>query len=193
MFERLTFGVRHLGRGMWPAERRAAALRGRAGASAGERAARPDHLLRRSVLAACEVPPAYARLKGRVPAREIADCLRDTVPVRGKDALRARRAELYPRAGRPRWWWLVGKTSGSTPTPLDLFRSLDSALWEQAFHREVRLVPTNGFDDADARHLLRNFPTLVSSRLNLRVTCVDDIALLPGGKVKSVAREGRPR
>jgi phenylacetate-CoA ligase len=91
-----------------------------------------ERWLRRSLLRAARVLPAYAHLHGRIPGeREVFDFLA-TLPIVGKAELMAERERYYPHGGRPRAWWSVGKTSGSTATPLDVFRNYDAVLWEQA-------------------------------------------------------------
>jgi phenylacetate-CoA ligase len=88
--------------------------------------------LRRSLLRAAQVLPAYAHLQGRIPDEaQVFDFLA-TLPIVGKAELVEQRERYYPLHGRPRAWWAVGKTSGSTATPLDVFRSYDAVLWEQA-------------------------------------------------------------
>jgi len=87
--------------------------------------------LRRSLERAAAALPAYAHLRGRIPKDGLFEFLQ-TLPIVGKAELVGQRDRYYPRGGRPWPWWSVGKTSGSTATPLDVFRSYDSVLWEQA-------------------------------------------------------------
>lgn len=95
---------------------------------------RRQHVLLARTLRAAARLPAYAQAARRVPPDGLADYLRDAFPVIDKSALLHRRADYYPNRGQPRAWWPVGKTSGTTGTPLDVFRSVDSILWEEAFH-----------------------------------------------------------
>ena len=56
-----------------------------------------------------------------------------TLPIVSKDDLLASRDQFYPTLGAARCWTARGLTSGTTGTPLDVYRSLDSVLWESAF------------------------------------------------------------
>ena len=94
---------------------------------------RQSHWLRRTLERAAEVIPAYADLRGRIPHQGLHDFVR-TLPIVDKAMLRAERERFYPNNGRAHPWWLSGRTSGTTGTPLEIFRSYNSALWEQAFH-----------------------------------------------------------
>jgi phenylacetate-CoA ligase len=134
MGNRLKYLFRRLVREGWLASRRAAALCGRERLSADELQHLQEARLRHSMIAAGNHLPAHADLRGRVPLHGVADFLRANVPILDKEDLLAQRARRYPNGGQPRWWWSVGRTSGSTGTPLEVFRSLDSVVWEQAFH-----------------------------------------------------------
>ena len=103
------------------------------------------------------------------------------------------RDKLYPNAGNPRMWYSLGKTSGTTGTPLSVFRSSKSVLIENAFIR--RHWEWGGFRQGMRRATLRgemvvpldrsrppfwfrnryNNQLLISSR-HLREGCVDAIA-----------------
>lgn len=89
-----------------------------------------ERWLRATLHRAAEILPAYAHLRPRLGEDPFE--LLQTLPIIDKAQLVAQRSRYYPREGRPRAWWSVGKTSGSTATPLDVFRSYDSVLWEQA-------------------------------------------------------------
>lgn len=130
----LTYALRGLVRENAIALRRARALQATERLAPDELAQRQDALLAATLHAAAERLPAYAGLRGRIPSRGLREFLREAVPLHGKDELLRQRARYYPNQGRPRGWWSIGKTSGSTGTPLDVFRSLDSTLWEHAFH-----------------------------------------------------------
>lgn len=54
-------------------------------------------------------------------------------PVISKKDLLGNRASFYPENGCRRAWWPIGKTSGTTGTPLEIFRSYPSVLYENAF------------------------------------------------------------
>jgi phenylacetate-CoA ligase len=128
----LKYGVRH-----WVKERPGMAsrvqwLRQRERLPVQERRAEQERHLVAVLRRATEVLPAYRRWKGQVPDAGIAEFLRE-LPVVDKQTLLARRDAYYPHGGRRRWWEAVGLTSGTTGTPLDVFRSYASTLWEQAF------------------------------------------------------------
>jgi phenylacetate-CoA ligase len=94
-----------------------------------------ERLLGRTLECAAARIPAYRHLSGRVPHDRPAALLRE-LPVIDKQVLLAERARHYPGAGRSRWWYSVGKTSGTTGTPLEVFRTYNSTLWEQACCRQ---------------------------------------------------------
>src|SRR6516162_3047836 len=80
-------------------------------------------------------------------------CLRESYPIVSKTDLLRHPTLYYPRAGRPLPWTIKGKTSGTTGTPLEVFRSLDSVRWEQAFKK--RHWTWSGFRDGMRRASLR--------------------------------------
>jgi phenylacetate-CoA ligase len=96
---------------------------------------RQEGLLRRTLQHAARVIPAYRSLLGHIPQNRLIEFLR-TLPLVDRAKLLSARQDYYPHGGDARPWWSVGKTSGTTGTPLDIFRSYDSVLWEQAFCRQ---------------------------------------------------------
>jgi phenylacetate-CoA ligase len=56
-------------------------------------------------------------------------------PIVTKDDLLSQPDRFYPGGGREHPWTIVGRTSGTSGTPLGLIRSLDSVIWENAFLR----------------------------------------------------------
>lgn len=127
------FTFRHFVRESWLPESRARGLLSRECLLPAERAQVQDRLLFASLSRAAEAIPAYRFLRGKLPRKNLSDFVTRTQPVVSKTELIAERERYYPREGRPHWWWSVGKTSGTTGTPLDVFRSYDSTLWEHAF------------------------------------------------------------
>lgn len=93
---------------------------------------RQEALLRRTLESARRLP-AYAQLPPLPPQADVYAWLRQHCPVVSKPDLVGGRARYYPNQGRRRWYWPQGKTSGSSGAPLEIFRSLQSVVWEEAF------------------------------------------------------------
>jgi phenylacetate-coenzyme A ligase PaaK-like adenylate-forming protein len=101
--------------------------------SADELGRMTDALLLRSLRHAVRRLPAYREISLSCEVPDVRDWLREHWPIIGREDLLSRRSELYPYSGNSRPWVTVGKTSGTTGTPLTVFRSADSVLWEHAF------------------------------------------------------------
>ncbi len=149
-------------------------------------------LLHRTLVTAISKLPYYRRIPARFPVGRSIDVLQRCFPVIGKNALLENRDQLYPNGGKPRLWHSVGKTSGTTGTPLSTFRSPMSVLMENAFLR--RHWEWGSYADGMPRATLRgemvvpldrksppfwflnryNNQLLISSR-HLRDECVDAI------------------
>lgn len=129
----LKYGARHQFRDRPFVEQRSSRMLRQEREPAALHRARQSDWLRHTLERAAAVIPAYAGLSGRIPRDGLHEFVR-TLPLVDKALLRAERERFYPNGGRARAWWLTGKTSGTTGTPLEVFRSYDSALWEQAFH-----------------------------------------------------------
>lgn len=133
----LTYLTRHLTRRAILAKKRAARI------IAKERddpqtirrwqAARLIHSLQQ----AAQVIPAHVGIRSVPDGEAVFDFVRDSLPVVAKADLLSGRDQLYPNGGRRRAWWLAGHTSGTTGSPLEIFRSLDSVIWEEAFHLQT--------------------------------------------------------
>lgn len=78
--------------------------------------------------------PAYSRAATRAPTTGILDFLRGEFPLIDKSTLIAREGEFFARGRRPGYSAVVAQTSGTTGTPLDVYRSAGSILREEAFH-----------------------------------------------------------
>lgn len=91
--------------------------------------------LHRTLQAALSKLPYYRKIPARFPVARSLEVLRRDFPIITKETLLENRAGLYPNSGAPRPWNSVGKTSGTTGTPLSIFRSPRSVLMEQAFLR----------------------------------------------------------
>lgn len=100
--------------------------------SASDRTARTDQALRATLEAAAQRIPAYQHLRGRIPSRGLPAFLADAVPIISKPDLQTGRDRYYPNAGNCKPWWGIGKTSGTTGSPLEVFRSIKSMAMEQA-------------------------------------------------------------
>lgn len=125
---------RHLMRRNAFALARTAALRSRESASPAQLQAQQDALLRQTLAAARARLPYYRALPAPEPGADPRAWLRMHAPVIAKADLTSRRSAFYPNGGRRLPWWPLGKTSGTSGSPLEVFRSVDSVIWEEAFH-----------------------------------------------------------
>jgi phenylacetate-CoA ligase len=151
----LNYLARHLTRRNFLAKQRAQGLCERERLPWPALQARQEALLRRSLAAAQRHLPRYAALA--VPTQGSAEDLfawfRAHCPVLTKADLVAGRAEFYPNQGQRRPWWPAGKTSGTSGAPLEVFRSLDAVVWEEAFN--LQLWAWAGFKPGDPQAVLR--------------------------------------
>jgi hypothetical protein len=115
--------------------RRCAGLLGRERADPALHRARAEALLARTLRAARRIP-AHAGAAARAPDSDLLAWLSREVPIMDKASLKTQREAYYPNRGRRLPWWPLGESSGSTGSPTEVFRSLDSILWEEAFHRQ---------------------------------------------------------
>ena len=115
--------------------RRCAGLLRRERADPALHRARAEALLARTLRAACRIP-AHAQIAARAPASDLLAWLSSEVPIMDKASLKTQRAAYYPNRGRRLPWWPLGESSGSTGAPTEVFRTFDSTLWEEAFHRQ---------------------------------------------------------
>jgi len=91
--------------------------------------------LHRTLVSAISKLPHYRKIPSRFPVTRSVEVLQQHFPIISKETLLESRDTLYPNAGKPRPWHSVGKTSGTTGTPLSVFRSPKSILMENAFLR----------------------------------------------------------
>ncbi|WEF35667.1 phenylacetate--CoA ligase family protein [Pseudoduganella chitinolytica] len=115
--------------------------------------ARQDQLLRQTLETARRRLPRYATVPACPPDADPRAWLSQHYPVVAKADLVAHRAQYYPNGGKARPWWPLGKTSGTSGTPLEVFRSLDSVIWEEAFH--LQFWAWNGYRNGSAQVVLR--------------------------------------
>ena len=104
-----------------------------------ERADPSVHRARQEILAAELIRaatgvPAYARAANRAPGAGALEYLRDAFPIIDKATLLTREGEYFSRGRKPSFSAVVAQTSGTTGTPLDVYRSFRSILREEAFH-----------------------------------------------------------
>ncbi len=151
-----------------------------------------DELLADTLRAAIRRIPRYRDVKADFAVNEAREVLRECFPVVDRRDLIERPADHYPHGSSPRPWTIVGRTSGTSGTPLQVFRSLESVLWENAVvERHFRW---SGYRPGMRRAYLRgdlvvpidraappywfmnryNNQMIISSR-HLREGCVDDI------------------
>ena len=131
----ISFGSRSLLRDNWRCRRAVAELRRHEAMSDGEIDSLRLVRLHRTLVSAISKLPYYRRIPDRFPVARSVEMLQRHFPIIGKETLLERPDQLYPNAGKPRPWNPVGKTSGTTGTPLSVFRSPESALMESAFLR----------------------------------------------------------
>ncbi len=91
------------------------------------------HYLHRSLQAAIARLPYYRHISADFSVAEAPQVLREQFPIIDKQTLLANRQQLYPHGGAKRPWQSAGKTSGTTGTPLTIYRSAASVLMENAF------------------------------------------------------------
>jgi phenylacetate-CoA ligase len=91
--------------------------------------------LHRNLVSAISKLPYYRKIPNRFPVARSIEVLQQYFPIITKQTLLENRDKLYPNAGKPRPWNSIGKTSGTTGTPLSVFRNPKSVLVENAFLR----------------------------------------------------------
>jgi phenylacetate-CoA ligase len=147
------FASRRLVRENWLCARTATRLRRHESLSAEEIAALQRSALHRSLRTAVARLPYYRRMPANFPAERAVEVLREHFPIITKETLLRHPRELYPNGGAARPWHAIGKTSGTTGTPLAVFRSLESVLMENAFLR--RHWAWGGYEPGMPRAALR--------------------------------------
>lgn len=149
----LLFGTRALVRDTLPGHGRLRALRRHESMSGAQLDALQARLLYKTLRTAIARLPFYAHIRPDFPVAAAPEVLREAFPIIGKETLIAHRASLYPNGGARRAWQAAGKTSGTTGAPLEVFRSLQSLLMEQAFVK--RHWAWGGYRDGMVRASLR--------------------------------------
>jgi phenylacetate-CoA ligase len=128
----LRYGLRFLVRESTVGEGRIRALLENERLPADELRARTDRLLFDTLTAAVRQIPRYQSIRLDFSSADARNVLAERFPVIDKQNLLDQPAEHYPKKG-PKPWTAVGRTSGTSGTPLKVYRSLDSVLWESAF------------------------------------------------------------
>jgi phenylacetate-CoA ligase len=187
------YALRYLMRDTLQSERRVQTLLAQECLPRERREAITSQLLMETVRAAIRRIPGYRGIKeADLHPGNVRDVLVERFPVIGKSDLIGHPADYYPHGRSPRPWTIIGRTSGTSGTPLQVFRSLESVLWENAFvERHFRW---SGYRPGMRRAYLRGDlivpidrtappywflnryknQMIVSSR-HLREDCVDDI------------------
>jgi phenylacetate-CoA ligase len=186
------YGLRYLVRDTLQSERRIQTLLAQERLPRDRLDAVTNRMLTDTLRAAIRRIPRYRHVKPDFDARDVRQALVDRFPVIGRSDLIERPSDHYPHGSTPRPWTIVGRTSGTSGAPLEVFRSLESVLWENAIvERHFRW---SGYRPGMRRAYLRgdlvvpiertsppywflnryNNQLIVSSR-HLREDCVDDI------------------
>jgi phenylacetate-coenzyme A ligase PaaK-like adenylate-forming protein len=131
MHNELKYGLRYLVRDTLRSERRVQALLTHERLPREQLDALTDELLMDTLRAAVRRIPRYRDIPvdfATVSARQALA----KFPLIDRNDLVERPADHYPKGQAPRPWTIVGRTSGTTGAPLQIFRSLPSVLWESA-------------------------------------------------------------
>lgn len=148
----LTYLARHLTRRTWLATSRSRQLVARECVPVAQMRERQAASLFDTVWAARRLP-AYAALPEPPRGEAIFGWLGMHCPIVSKPDLVAGRARYYPGAGVRKPWWPLGKTSGTSGSPLEIFRSIDSVIWEEAFN--LQFWHWAGYRPGDPQAVLR--------------------------------------
>jgi phenylacetate-CoA ligase len=92
-----------------------------------------NDLLLKSLIAATKNIAAYQHLELPSSSENIKKYISTHCPVVKKTDLLNNRGLFYPNSGEANFLQIVGKSSGTTGTPLEIFRSYNSILWENSF------------------------------------------------------------
>ena len=92
-----------------------------------------NDLLLKSLIAAKKNIAAYQHLELPSISNEIKPYLSNHCPIVTKSDLLQDRALFYPNGGESKFLQIIGKSSGTTGTPLEVYRSYNSILWENSF------------------------------------------------------------
>lgn len=111
-----------------------------------------DKLLARTLRIAAKRIPFYAKIihpQGFVSPRHVFEQL----PIIDKKHLLSQPRLFYPKGGRTYFWQSIGRTSGTTGTPLHVVRDIGSVMWANASKK--RHWRWSGFAEGMPRATLR--------------------------------------
>lgn len=106
-----------------------------------------------SLNAAVRNLPRYRHITTAITPDNAPEALVERFPIIDKHELLDHPTDFYPHAGASKPWYSIGRTSGTTGTPLTLFRDPASVLAEEAFLR--RFWAASGFLRGQRRAALR--------------------------------------
>jgi phenylacetate-CoA ligase len=192
MRNEIKYGLRYLVRDTLNSERRVQTLLAHERLQPDRLDAVTDRLLLETLRAAVRRIPRYAGVKANFDTGNVRAALAEHFPIIDRHDLTERPRDHYPRGHGGRPWTIVGRTSGTSGTPLQVFRSLPSVLAENAIvERHFRW---SGFRPGMRRAYLRgdlvvpierNAPPywylnrynnqLILSSRHLRADCIDAI------------------
>lgn len=126
-------------------------------------------VLRTLRAAAAKIPfyKGHAREIKKLSAPGAVDFLRTQLPLVTKEDLQSRRDLFYPYGGNLRAWTIIGRTSGTTGSPLEVVRSVQSVLWANAFKK--RHWTWSGFREGMRRAMLRGDMAVPAEKTTLPV------------------------
>ncbi len=149
----LLYGSRALLRDNWLSRQLLGSMRRHESMSMDEIASLRLKYLHQTLQCAMAKLPYYAHIEKDFSVDQSADMLQKHFPIIDNTSLLENRTRLYPNRGVARPWHAVGKTSGTTGTPISMFRGLQSVLLESAFVK--RQWEWNGYRDGMRRASLR--------------------------------------
>ena len=97
--------------------------------------------------------PRYRGITATITPDNALEVLLERFPIVDKNELLDNPAAYYPHDAVPKRWYSIGRTSGTTGTPLTLFRDPAAVLAEEAFLR--RFWESSGFVRGQHRAALR--------------------------------------
>jgi phenylacetate-CoA ligase len=146
------YGLRYLVRDSAVGERRVRSLLANERLPAEALRAVTDRLLFDTLKAATRQIPRYRSIKVDFSPANAREVLAERFAITDRADLVGGSGEFFPTTGvKP--WTPVGRTSGTSGTPLKVYRSIDSVLWENAFiERQFRWA---GYEPGMPRAYLR--------------------------------------